>query len=75
LVKKKDNTWRFFVDYKYLNSLIVKSTYPIPVFDQLMDELASAKWFSKLDLKAGYDKILLQHGEEAKIAFQTHGTL
>ena len=37
-----------------------------------MDELASAKWFNKLDLKAGYHKILLQHGEEPKTAFKTH---
>jgi hypothetical protein len=44
----------------------------VPVFDQLMDELAHARWFSKLDLKAGYHQILLQAGEEYKTAFQTH---
>lgn len=72
LVKKKDNTWRFCVDYRYLNALTLKSRYPVPVFDQLMDELAHAHWFSKLDLKASYHQILLQHGEEYKTAFQTH---
>ena len=42
------------------------------VFDQLMDELANAKWFSILDLRAGFHQILLQPGEEHKTAFQTH---
>lgn len=60
------------MDYRYLNALTVKGKYPVPMFDQLMDELAHAKWFSKLDLKAGYHQILLKPGEEYKTAFQTH---
>ena len=50
----------------------MKSKYPVPVFYQLMDELAQAKWFSKLDLKAGYHQIRLVPGEEPKTVFQTH---
>lgn len=72
LVKKKDGTWRFCVDYRHLNALTLKSKYPVPIFDQLMDELTHARWFSKLNLKASYHQILLQQGEEYKIAFQTH---
>lgn len=72
LVKKKDQTWRFCIDYRYLNAITVKSSYPVPIFDQLMDELSSAQWFSKLDLKAGYHQICLVPGEEPKTAFQTH---
>jgi hypothetical protein len=72
LVKKKDRTWRFCVDYRYLNAITVKGKYPVSVFDQLIDELTQAKWFSKLDLKAGYHQIRLRPGEEPKTAFQTH---
>jgi hypothetical protein len=72
LVQKKDGTWHFCVDYRYLNALTIKSVYPILVFDQLVDELGSAAWFSILDLHSGYHQIRLQSGEEFKTAFSTH---
>lgn len=71
LVHKKDDSW-CFVDYRYLNALIVKNSFPIPIFEQLMDELAGAQWFSTLDLLSGYHQIRLQEGEEYKTAFSTH---
>ena len=60
------------MDYRYLNALTLKSVFPIPVFDELMDELSRAKWFSSLDLNSGYHQIRLRSGEEYKTAFQTH---
>ena len=72
LVKKKDGSSRFCMDYRYLNALTLKSIFPIPVFDELMDELSRAKWFSSLDLNSGYHQIRLRSGEEYKTAFQTH---
>jgi len=59
LVKKKDGSYRFCVDFRHLNALTLKSKFPVPIFDQLMDELAGASWFSNLDLWAGFHQILL----------------
>lgn len=72
MVRKKDGIWRFCVDYRYLDTLTVKSVYPIPIFDQLVDELGQASWFTILDLHSGYHQIRLQPGEEFKTAFSTH---
>jgi hypothetical protein len=54
LVKKKDDTYRFCVDFRHLNAMIAKFKFPVSVFDQLMDELGKASWFSKLDLRSGF---------------------
>lgn len=72
LVKKKSGARRFYIGYRYLNALTLKSKFPIPVFEELMNELASAQWFSTLDLDSGYHQIRMKKGDEFKTAFQTH---
>jgi hypothetical protein len=72
LVRKKDGSFRFCMDFRQLNAITRKSKFPVPVIDQLMDELSSARWFSKLDLHAGFHQILLEPSEEFKTTFQTH---
>lgn len=66
LVHKKDGGWRFDVDYLMLNALTIKSKFPIPIIDELFDELSGAFWFSVLDLRASFNQIRLALGEEHK---------
>ena len=72
LVKKKDGTWHFCVYYRHLNALTIKGKFPLPIIDELMDELSMASWFTKLDLRDDYHQLRLAPGEEYKTSFQTH---
>ncbi|KAK3893315.1 hypothetical protein Pcinc_002871 [Petrolisthes cinctipes] len=69
LVRKKDGSVRCCVDYRALNEVTVKDAYPLPRIDDTLDALSGAKWFSTLDMKAGYHQVKVAEKDREKTAF------
>lgn len=71
LVRKKDGSWRFCVDYRRLNALTHKDSYPLPRIEESLTGLKAAKWYSTLDLASGYWQVEMDPADREKTAFTT----
>jgi hypothetical protein len=76
VVKKKmdasgEQKWRLVVDFRKLNEITVADTYPLPVIEEILDQLGNAKYFSVLDLASGFYQMELAKEDREKTAFTT----
>ena len=72
MVTKKDGTIRFCVDYRKLNGLTKKNSYPLPRIDETLDALGGNQWFCTLDLQSGYWQVGMKEEDKEKTAFSSH---
>jgi len=70
-VWKKDGTHRPVIDYRKLNDITVKDSFPLPCINKMLERMQGSKIFSKFDLKMGYNQLRIKPGDEWKTAFMT----
>lgn len=71
-VKKKDGSLRLVQDYRKLNDMTIKNSYPLPLISDIISKLKEAKYFTKLDVRWGYNNVRIKEGDEWKAAFRTN---
>ena len=69
LVRKKDGSLRFCIDYRKLNELTVKDSYALPRIEEMMDLLSGAQFYSSLDMRKGYYQMEIEEGHKERTAF------
>ncbi|GJV77937.1 putative reverse transcriptase domain-containing protein [Tanacetum coccineum] len=70
-VKKKDGSFRMYIDYREFNKLTIKNHYPLPRIDDLFDQLQGLQFFSKIDLRSGYHQLIMHEDDIPKTTFKT----
>jgi hypothetical protein len=71
-IKKKDRKLRFVQDYRALNAITRKNRYPLPLIDDLIHRLKGVHYFTKLDVRWGYNNVRIREGDEWKATFRTN---
>jgi len=71
-IKKKDGSLRLVQNYCTLNAVTVKNQYPLPLISELVSQLHGAKYFTKLDIRWGFNNVRIKPGDEWKAAFHTN---
>jgi hypothetical protein len=71
-IKKKDGKHRPVQDYRKLNEVTVRNTYPLPLIKELIHQLVGKQWFTKFDIRWGYNNVRIKEGDEWKAAFKTN---
>jgi len=71
-IKKKDGSLHLVQDYRALNAITVKNRYPLPLISELVSQLCRARYFTKLDVRWGFNNVCIKPGDEWKAAFYTN---
>jgi hypothetical protein len=71
-IKKKDGSLQLVQDYRALNAMTIKNRYPIPLISDFVNQLKGTKYFTKLDVRWGYNNVRIRRGDKWKAAFRTN---
>ena len=69
LAKKKNNSYRFCIDYRKVNAVTKSDAYPLPRIDELLERYQTAKWFTSMDLASGFHQVEMEESDKEKTAF------
>ena len=69
-IKKKDGKLRPVQDYRALNKWTIRNRYPLPLIKELIVKLKNKTWFTKFDIRWGYNNVCIKEGDQWKAAFK-----